>query len=195
MKYLKITTICLMTIILWSCVGDKKSIIGADLSEDSFVNKNFKGNLINYDENMSACGNISEAGVLQLYDSSNKIMIRDSSTDDRLQTIYPTCKLTVMLDKGYLLGSLSLVPVLNKEENWVEDLALEKATSKSAEWVEDMGKAAMWKASTRKLSIRFEGYTLYVTVPGLSNSPDNKERNKNQKAKAIALAKMAGYIK
>jgi len=52
----------------------------------------------------------------------------------------------------------------------------------------------MWKASTRELSIRFEGYTLYVTVPGLSDSSDNKKRNKNQKAKAIALAKLAGYI-
>jgi len=47
MKTINLILFSLTVLGLSSCKGDKKSIIGADLSEDSFVNKNFKGNFIN----------------------------------------------------------------------------------------------------------------------------------------------------
>lgn len=196
-KTINIIIISLVVVFLASCKGDKKSVIGAGLSDDSFVNKNFDGNLINYDKNMSACSNFSKADLATHYDVANDaIMIKDSSNDDRLQTLYPTCKLTIMLGegKGYLLGQITVIPESQKAENWNKSWALKKAASKSSEWIKGVGKAALWKPNKRELLIKFDDYILSTTVPGLNYDPNKKDRNDKYKNIALAMAKSAGYI-
>ena len=120
-KTINFIIISLLAVFLTSCKSDKKTVIGKDLSEDSFVNSNFKGNLINYDEKISACSNFSEADLATHYDvPDDAVMIRDSTVDERLQTLYPICKFTVMLGerKGYLLGNITAIPELQKDDFW-----------------------------------------------------------------------------
>ena len=196
MKTINFIIISLIAVFLTSCKGDKKSIIGADTSDDSFVNKNFDGNLINYDENMSACSNFSAADLAKHYDVPNgAIMIRDSTVDERLEAYNPTCKFTVMLGegKGYLLGSISVYSEAQKDEHWEESWALRKAASRSAEWIKGVGRAALWKPGNRKLTIKFEGYSLVISVPGINR--DSNKKNVRYKKIALDMAKSAGYIK
>jgi len=196
MKTTKLIIISLIAVFLTSCKGDKKSIIGADLSDESFVNTNFDGNLINYDENMSACRGFTQADLATHYDVSiEDIMIRDSTVDDRLQSLYPTCKLTVMVDGGYLQGDITVIPEAQKDENWEETWAFKKASSKSAEWVNGVGQAALWKPNKRELLIKFDGYLLTITVPGLNYDFNKKEINDKYHKIALKMAKSAGYIK
>lgn len=197
MKTTNLIIISLIAVFLSSCKGDKKTIIGEDLSDDSFVNSNFKGNLIDYSEDMSACINLSKSVLSNSYEvTAEDIMIRDSTVDDRLQSFYPTCKFTVMLGegKGYLVGEITVIPEAQTNENWEETWAITKAASKSAEWVKNVGMAAQWKPNNRELSIKFKGYTLKVVAPGLNYDPNQKDRNNNYKKIALAIAKGAGYI-
>ena len=195
MKTTNFINFSLVVLLLTSCIGDKKSIIGADTSDDSFVNKNFDGNLINYDVNMSACSNFSEADLAKHYDVPNDaIIIRDSTVDERLEAYSPTCKFTVMFGegKGYLLGSISVYSEDQKNNHWEETWALKKAASRSAEWVKGVGRAALWKPGNRILTIKFEGYSLVISVPGIDR--DSNKKNVRYKKIALAMAKSAGYI-
>lgn len=198
MKTTNLILISLMVLFMSSCKGDKKTIIGEDLSDDSFVNTNFKGNLIDYSEDMSACNNFSKSVLSSNYEVTDEdVTIRDSSIDERFQSLYPKCKFTVMLGEGngYLLGEITVIPEAQQtNENWKETWAITKAASKSAEWVKNVGMAAQWKPNNRELSIKFEGYTLKVVAPGLNYDPNNQDRNNKYKNTALAIAKSAGYI-
>jgi len=197
MRTNKFIIVSLIAVLMSSCKGDKKSIISEDLSDDSFVNSNFKENLINYNEDMSACTNLSKSVLSTSYEVTDEdIMIRDSTVDERLQSFYPTCKFTVMLGegKGYLVGEITVIPETQKDENWEETWDLKKSASRSVEWIKDVGLAALWKPNTRTLLIKFEGYMLKVVAPGLNYDPNKKERNNKYKNTALTIAKSAGYI-
>jgi|GEM_PF-1501075 len=212
MKTKKIIILSLITLFLTSCLGDKKSIDIEEANDTtSFVNKDFKGNLIDYDENMSACSKMTKADLASLYNvSADDIYWMDSASNERMESNKPTCNFRVMLGENefnYLIGGITVNREIKKDEmmgeiaeaagsgeNWKEAWALQKSMSKSAEWVEDTGLAAMWKPKRRELHIKFEGYTLYVMAPGAAFNKKEKAKNRDYKTIALEMARKAGFI-
>lgn len=178
-------------------VGDQKSAIGSvdEIGNTSFVNKNFKGNLINFSTDMNPCQNLGKEIFAKLYNvpSEEVYVIEGSKTNQ-------TCSFKILLggnDFNSLTGGISAKADNNQNEigTWEERWSIQKATSKSSEYLPNMGKAAIWKGSSRSLRIKFEGYTLEVIAPGASFNEEEKKRNRDYKAIAIEMAKIAGFIK
>jgi hypothetical protein len=212
MKTKKLIIISLITIFLTSCLGDKKSIDIEEANDTtSFVNKDFKGNLIDYDKNMSACDRMSKADLAKLYDvTAEEIIWMDSASNERMTSNSPTCNFRVMLGENefnYLIGGITVKREIKKDEmmgeiaeaagggeNWKEAWALQKSISKSAEWIEGVGLAAMWKPKKRELIIKFEGYSVYIMAPGSTINQEEKAKNRDYKKIALEMAKKTGFI-
>jgi hypothetical protein len=212
MKTEKIIFISLITLFLTSCLGDKKSIDIEEANDTtSFVNKDFKGNLIDYDDNMSACSKMNKADLANLYNvPADKIYWMDSATNERMQTTSPTCNFRVMIGENefnYLIGGITVQREIKKDEmmgeiaeaagggeNWKEAWALKKSISRSAEWVKNAGEAALWYPNKRQLLVKFDGYTLTVIAPGHSLNQEEKSKERDYKDIALTIAKKAGYI-
>jgi hypothetical protein len=192
-------------LLLTACIGDKQTAIGQDLSDHSFVNKNFKGNAINYSEGLNPCELFGQADIAKLYDvPGDKVFMTGPSTVGQI------CSYRIMMgDNEYnlLTGFMSVEPTVKKEddqggiaeatgsgENWVEAWALQKSISRSSEFLPDMGMAAIWNDSKRMLRVKFEGYILNVTAPGAPFNEVEKTKNRDYKAIAIEMARSAGFI-
>lgn len=212
MKISNLISLFIIGLMLTACLGDKKSINIEEANDTtSFVNKDFKGNLIDYDDNMSACSKMTKADLASLYDvSADDIYWMDSATNDRMNSRVPTCNFRVMIGEdefNYLIGGITVNREIKKDEmmgeiaeatgggeNWEEGWALQKSISKSAEWIKDVGLAAMWKPKKRELHIKFEGYSVYIMAPGAAFNQEEKARNRDYKKIALEMAKKAGYI-
>ncbi|MBU2927871.1 hypothetical protein [Winogradskyella psychrotolerans] len=203
----------LFTLLMSSCLGDKKVANVAEMNDTSFVNTNFKGNLINYAKGMSACKHISASAIAKLYDvSSDKVHIEDPTTSDRYKKdMEPMCLFYIKdgeNDFQWLKGSLNIQREIRKDEmaydvakaagngeEWEEAWALNKSISKSSEWVSDMGMAAVWNSKKVELKIKFKGYIL--SIYPIKNKLNQAEvaKNRDYKNVAIAMAKASGFIK
>ncbi len=211
-----ITLICvgiLAMTLLSSCIGDRKSIIGADFGDTSFVNTSFKANEIDYTEGMSACDQLSAATLADLYGVSEDMVIISDPTKmaNATQVGGPSCMVHVKLSerKGdHLTGTISIAKEVGKDEymgeiaeatgggeNWEEAWAMKKAMRESTEWLEDMGKAALWTGKKRMLEIKLDGYTLSIMAPGAPFNQEETARNRDYKKIAVAMAKSSGFIK
>ena len=206
MKTTNLFIFSLLSLLLTACFGDKKSINVEEANDtSSFINNDFKVNLIDYDEKMSACSGMSKADLAKLYDvTADDIYWMDSSTNERMNTNIPTCNFRVMIGENefnYLIGGIIVHRKIKKEEMmgeiaeavgggeiWKDAWALQKSISKSAEWIENVGLATIWKPKRRELHIKFDGYLLSTTCPGLNYEPNKKERNDNYKNTALAMA-------
>lgn len=201
----------LFLVLLTSCFGDKKSIIGEDLGDTSFVNKNFKGNLINYKDGMSACDKLNSNVLMNLYDkTSEDIIITDPTKSDRYVNPDPGCIIHIKMSDqkfDHLTGSIRVIKEVKSDdhmgdlaeatgvgENWEEAWTLKKSMQKSTEWLSGMGHAALWTEKKRKLEIKFEGYTLEIVAPGAAFNEFEKAKNRDYKSIAITIAKSAGFI-
>lgn len=212
MKFIQKIIPVALSICLMSCLGDKKVVNVSEIGDSSFVNKNFKGNLVNYAEGMSACDKISAIDIAKLYNASaDLIHIEDPTKSDRYKKdLPPTCMIylkTGASDFEWLRGSIGLKREIGKDEfmgdvaqaagmgkDWEEAWSLKKSISKSSEWLPNMGMAALWNASKKQLEIKFDGYTL--TVIPLKNRLNAAEKTakRDYKKIAIAMVKAAGYI-
>jgi hypothetical protein len=213
MKTYQFVIASLLSIILISCVGDKKSIDIDEMSDtSSFVNKNFKGNLINFDNNKSACEGVSKGDIASLYNVSEDLItiVDNTKTDRRDPNSGPVC--SFYLESGesdfmWLRGSMSIIKEVGKDEymgeiaeaagngeNWKEAWALQKSISESSEWVSDLGKAAVWKGSNKILKIKFDGYTLFINPLSSALNKEEKALNRDYKKLAIEMAKLTGYV-
>ena len=211
-----ITLICvgiLAMTLLSSCIGDRKSIIGADFGDTSFVNTSFEANEIDYAEGMSACDQLSAATLADLYGvSEDMVIISDPmKMANATQVGGPSCMVHVKLSerKGdYLTGTISIVKEVGKDEymgeiaeatgggeNWEEAWAMKKAMRESTEWMENMGKAALWTGKKRMLEIKLDGYTLSIMAPGAPFNQEETARNRDYKKIAVAMAKSSGFVK
>lgn len=189
MKKLLITG--LIAVLFSSCFGDKKSAIGTDFGDNSFVNKNFKGNKITYSEiAMDPCSYVSKSELAKLYGTSeDKIILIGANRMPK------TCTIRVQLSEqefDYITGSVHYFKdpnTLSDGTSWKESWQLQKGISKSAIWVPNMGKAAMYKSSKRELFVKFDDYTLSITAPGSSFNKTEQSQNRDYKKIALTMAK------
>ena len=213
MKLKKLVFLLLICVCLTSCLGDKKTVNVSEMNDISFVNKNFKDNLINYSKDMSACENMSPNSIASLYNvSENMVLFEDvSKSDRRVPNSSPICSFFIKdgeNDFQWLRGSISIQREIGKDEiaydvakavghgvEWKEAWALNKSISKSSVWLKGIGLAAVWNDKNKELKIKFKGYILYVNP--LKNGLNKAEiaKNRDYKKVAIAMAKAAGYIK
>ncbi len=212
MKFKHFSIAIVMAIFITSCLGDKKMVNIEEMGDLSFVNKNFKGNLINYNKDHSACEQMDLANLASLYSvSESKIRILDNKNSDRFRKeVEPQCGIYIETsenDYEWLRGSISLFREIGKNEmmaeiaeatgggeKWEEAWALQKSMSKSAEWVDNHGMAALWNESKNELKIKLDGYTLMVYPPKNKLNKEEVAKNRDYKKLALAMAKLAGYV-
>ncbi|BAO75179.1 hypothetical protein [Winogradskyella sp. PG-2] len=209
---IKLSLLLSIMLVLNSCLGDKKTVEVSEMNDTSFVNKNFKGNLINYNKDNSACEQMSMSALANIYKvSQDEIHLMDNKKSDRFRKdIEPQCGFYIETsenDYEWLRGSIALFREIAKDEmmgeiaetagsgeNWEEAWALKKSMSKSSEWISDMGMAALWNERQKELKIKFDGYTLMVYPPKNITNKDEMSKNRDYKEVAIAMVKAAGYI-
>ncbi len=211
MKQQRIIILAIIGLFMTSCLGDRKSIIGEDLGDTSFVNKDFKGNLIDYKEGMSACEQLRPSVLADLYKvDDDDIIITDPTKSNRFVNPKPSCLIHVKMSDqkfDHLTGNILVYREVKADEymgdvaeatgageDWEEAWALKKSLRKSTEWVEGIGQAALWTGKQRKLEVKFEGYTLEVIAPGAAFNTEEQARQRDYKSIAISMAKAAGYI-
>lgn len=213
MKFKNILNFSLITILMSSCLGDKKAANVAEMNDNSFINENFRENGISYSKDMSACEIMSASDIASLYNVSESMIVFEdiSKSDRRVPNSAPTCMFYLKdgaSDFEWLRGSMNVQREIGKNETaydiakaagngeeWEEAWALNKSISKSSEWIENIGMAALWNDKKKELKIKFKGYTLNVYP--LKNRLNKAEVSKNRdyKSIAIAMAKAAGFIK
>lgn len=201
-----------VSLMIASCIGDKKQVDLKELKDSSFINKKFKGNLINYQEGMSACSGLSASEIAQLYGVSTEMVIIDDphTNPQRQVTSTPMCAFFIKSgdsDFQWLRGSMSIEREISKEEfmgdvaeatgggkNWEEAWNLKKSISKSSEWIFGVGKAAIWDKKKSTLEIKLDGYTLKIHP--LKNVLNKEEvaLKRDYRSLALSIAKAAGYI-
>ncbi|GAB5564713.1 MAG: hypothetical protein Wins2KO_17760 [Winogradskyella sp.] len=210
MKLKKIVMLGALAMVLVSCFGDRKAMDIAEMGDTSFVNENFKGNLINYKEGMSGCDKLSAGFLASQYNvATSAVIIEDPTKSDRYAIKKPSCMIHVKMSDqkfDHLTGSIGVIKEVKADEfmgdvaqaagtgeEWEEAWALKKSLRKSTEWIPNMGKAALWIGAQRTLEVKFDGYTLVVMAPGAPFNDIEKAKNRDYKAIAIAMAKAAGY--
>lgn len=213
MKIKNLLVLSLIAITLASCLGDKKVVDVTEMNDtSSFINKNFKSNLINYSKDMSACEQMSTGDIASLYNVSGDMVVFEdiSKSDRRVPNSKPACSFFIKdgeNDFEWLRGSMSIEREISKNEanyenakmtgsgeEFEEAWALQKSMSKSSEWIKDMGLAAIWNEKNKELKIKFKGYTLKVYP--IKNRLNKAEvaRNRDYKQMAIKMAKASGFI-
>ena len=203
----------LLSVFLTACLGDKKGINIEEANDTtSFINKDFKGNLIDYDMNQSACEGISKADIASLYGVSEDLVtiIDNTKSDRRDPNSNPVCSFYIESGESdfmWLRGNMGIHREKKKEEypehaadvsehsgNWKEIWALQKSVSRSSEWVSDLAKAAVWRGTDHNLKIKFDGYTLNIMPLRNVMNKEEQALNRDYKEIAIKMAKMSGYV-
>jgi len=178
-----------MILLLSSCFGDKKSAIGTNFNDSSFVNKSFDGNKLSFAEISSPCNYTSKEALAKLYDTSEDRVILIGNAQSK------TCTIRIQLSEeefDYITGAIHFYEEANKRADgttWVDDWQLQKGISRSAQWVSDLGKGAMYKSAKRELWVKFDQYTMSVIAPGSAFNQTEKALDRDYQKIAIAMAK------
>jgi len=190
----RIAALMVFSFLFTACFGDKNTVIGQDLGDTNFVNKNFTGNKKDFaalPKNM--CEFISEGKVKELYPDAGKILFDEGKT-----FMTKSCRFLVYVgdsEYDYLSGTIfAIEDKIAEGEDWKEIWELKKKMSKSSAFVSGLGQAAVWIGKKRELSVKMDGYIIKINVPG---SPFNKEeiaKARDYKSIAIELAKSTGLF-
>ncbi|WP_420572282.1 hypothetical protein [Kordia sp.] len=195
MKNLKLIAIIIfISYTFTACFGDKETIIGQELGDTNFVNKNFKGNKVAFSElPKNMCTYLSQAKLKELYPDSKKILFDDGKT-----FASKNCRFLVYVGENeydYLSGTIFAAEnIIAEGEDWKQTWELKKKMSKSSEYISGLGEAAIWIGKKRELSVKMDGYIITINVPG---SPFNKEeiaKKRDYKSIAIKIANNTGLF-
>ena len=180
----------LMTLLLSSCFGDKKSAIGTTFNDTSIVNKSFSGNKINFANINSPCNYTSKKTLAKLYNTSEKrVLLIGGNAQSK------TCTIRIQLSEeefDYVTGSIHFFEEANKRSDgttWEDDWQLQQGMSRSAQWVSNMGKGAMYKNAKRELLVKFDEYTMSVIAPGSAFNKTEKALDRDYEKIAVTMAK------
>lgn len=190
----RIALIFLIAVTTTACFGDKNTVIGQELGDTNFVNKNFSGNKKEFSElPKNMCTYIDMDKVHDMYADASKVV-----NDEGKTFMTKSCRFLVYIGEGefnYLSGSIFAVEdKLAEGEKWEETWELKKKMSKSSEYISDLGKAAIWIAQKRELSIKMDGYTVMITVPGSTFKSEEEAKNRDYKKIGIEIAKSTGLF-
>ena len=179
-----------MILFLSSCLGDKKTAIGTNFNDSSFVNKSFNGNKLSFSEINEPCTYTSAEALAKLYNtSSDKVTLIGGNPQSK------TCTIRIQMSDqefDYITGAIHFYEEANKRSDgstWEDDWQLQKGISKSAQWVSNLGKAAMYKESKRELLVKFDDYTMSVIAPGSAFNKAEKSLGRNYQKIALTMAK------
>ncbi|MET1258262.1 hypothetical protein ABV409_02925 [Flagellimonas sp. DF-77] len=211
-KFVKTLLSISVSFMIASCIGDRKQVDLKELEDSSFINKKFKGNLIDYQEGMSACSGLNASEIAQLYGVSTEMVIIDDphTNPQRQVTSTPLCAFFIKSgdsDFLWLRGSMQIEREIGKDEfmgdvaeatgtgkKWEEAWRLKKSISKSSVWIPNTGQAALWNENQTTLEIKLDGYTLKVHPPKNIGNEEETALDRDYKKMAIGIAKAAGYI-
>lgn len=190
----RIAIVTFLSFSLTACFGDKTTVIGQELGDTNFVNKDFSGNKVEFPalpKNM--CAYISEAKVMEFYSDAKKMLVDDGKTFQS-----KSCRFLVYMDDkeyNYLHGSIfASEDVLAEGEKWEESWELKKKVSKSSEYISGLGKTAIWIGKKRELYIKMDGYTVMITVPGSTFKEEEVAKKRDYKKIGIEIAKSTGLF-
>lgn len=184
----KILLFSVTLVLFTNCFGDKKSAVGTDFNNTSFVNKKFT-NKVSFSEIEDVCSYVSAQHLAKLYNvnETDITIIKGNSTNKR-------CSFYVKLSDqklDHIIGSIGFYEEKDKNEDgstWIESWQIRKNVSKSAEWIPNLGQAAYYRGSKRELFVKFKDYTMSITAPGSAFNKIEKEKNRDYKKIALALA-------
>ncbi|EDP95594.1 hypothetical protein U8527_06085 [Kordia algicida OT-1] len=190
----RIALFTFLSILLTSCFGDKGTIVGQELGDTDFVNTKFSGNKVAFSAlSKNLCEYIHIDQIKKLYPDASKVLVDDGKTFQS-----KNCRFLVYVGEGefnYLSGSIfALKDNFLEGQDWKEAWEFKKKMSKSSEYIGGLGKAAVWIGKKRELSIKLEGYSITITVPG---APFNKEeiaKKRDYKDIAIKIANNSGLF-
>jgi hypothetical protein len=202
----------LMLILLSACGS------GTDNSQDwgsvdgaSLLNQDFNGNAVEFVAGMNGCLSLTAQDMAKLYDTTvERAMVVDltkenvGNVDPRTP---PSCTLRIQAsadDRDTLTGSMilrrevavdeamgDLAQAMGSGEEWQEEWALQKQI-RNLESVPNLGMAALWNQKTRRLSIKFDGYSADITAPGSAFNQVEQERQRDYRNIAVQMAKLSG---
>ena len=211
MKLAKTIIFAMILTTLSSCFGDKKSIIGSDLGNTSFVNKSFKGNAINFNAVTDVCSLINKEKLASLYGVSASSIVTVGQGKFVQTATTKTCMVRVQLggsEWNFLTGMVSLFKevsaaddaggiseAVGQGENWEEAWSLKKGMSKSGKWIPNVGKAALFTSAKRKLEVKLDGYTLEIVAPGAPFNKEEQAKNRDFEKITLTMAKDLGFVK
>jgi len=195
--------------VLFACSnGDKKSIIGAEFGDTSFVNEKFAGNKKAYKDVANPCDLLDKNQIASLYGvTTDEVMFDDPS---RYVGNNKSCRFIIKMSDekfDHLTGYIALQEEVKTEddpggiaeatgggENWVEAWELRKMMSKSSEYINGMGKAAIWFGKKRNLLIKMDGYAIDILAPGSAFNEKEKTKNRDYKKIALEMAQSTGLL-
>lgn len=188
MKVIKIILLTVFTtLLLASCLGDQKTVVGQEYGDTDFVNANFKGNKKDFSAlPKNLCDFLDESSILKGYDNATSVNFRSKDA-----FLNKNCQFVVTFfndDTQFIVGSIFINEDVS-EDNWQESWEFKKKRFKSAEYVENLGMAAVWNAKQKKLEIKMKGYVVMITVPPKMIAKNSIDKDADVKNIAIALAK------
>jgi len=190
MKKLKLIAISIfISLAITGCFGDKKTVVGQEFGDYSFINEKFAGNKIAFSElPKNLCSFINENKLRELYPSASKILFDDGKTFQS-----KSCRFLIYMGEqeyDYLGGTIfAQEDVLAEGEDWRETWELKKKASKSAEYILGLGKTAIWIERKRELIVKMDNYSITITVPGSAFKEEEVAKKRNYKNIALEIAK------
>ena len=169
----------LIILLFSSCFGDKKSAIGTNFDDSSFVNKSFTGNKLDFSGISQPCTYTSKEALAKLYNTTeDKVILIGGNAESK------TCTIRVQLSDeefDYITGAIHFFEEANQRPDgttWEDDWKLQKGISKSSQWISNLGKGAMYKEAKRELLVKFDDYTMSIIAPGSSFNETEKAQNR-----------------
>ncbi len=207
-NYFKTALLGLIVVLFSACSnGDKKSIIGADFGDTSFVNKNYAGNKKDFKDIGSPCDLLRTDQIAKIYGVPVEKVKLDRPNEVGNSK---SCRFLVFMSEeefDYLTGFIAVESEVAPSDDpggiaqatgggtdWVEAWELRKTLSKSSEYLPNMGKAAIWFNAKRNLLIKLDGYSLSITAPGAAFNTKEQEKKRDYKAVAVEIAKSSGLF-
>ncbi|MGC1472126.1 MAG: hypothetical protein WA775_06010 [Psychroserpens sp.] len=188
MKILKISFWALVAaLMLLSCMGDQKTVVGQEYGDTDFVNEDFTANKMNFEDlPKDLCEFLNEQDILKGYDNATSVTF-----DGKNSFMNKNCQFAVIYfnDKSqFIKGSIFITETTVESENWIETWEFKKKRFNSAEYVDNLGMAAIWNGKQRKLEIKMKGYIVAITVPPKMIAKSEVDNESSVKDAAVAIA-------